>query len=243
MSDDHNRGMSEHDKDCGRLFIPNDDTANPLYGGFQVMGTQHRSSEDTRALPRTLWRSRRGGARARAATRTVSTGQLIICPCYNSEACVDTAGRCWHAPPPRPGWTRPPPAPSAHSSPPSGGYSPLIGHVATILALIGYMAPILAFDWSGSTSTRTTSRRRSRRTEIRLTTPACRKWASCFITHKLNVEIWNVNFVDTWNKCLLIDGMNRYSKYAALLSQLGHHHGFSAMMTAMIHCLNIWTLP
>ena len=40
MSDDHNRGMSEHDKDCGRLFIPNDDTANPLYGGFQVMDTQ-----------------------------------------------------------------------------------------------------------------------------------------------------------------------------------------------------------
>ena len=42
MSDDHNRGMSEHDKDCGRLFIPNDDTANPLYGGFQVMGTQEQ---------------------------------------------------------------------------------------------------------------------------------------------------------------------------------------------------------
>ena len=90
----------------------------------------------------------------------------------------------------------------------TGGYSPLIGLVATILALIGYMAPILAFDWSGSTSTRTTSRRRSRRTEIRLTTPASRKWASCFITHKLNVEIWNVNFVDTRNKYLLVDILN-----------------------------------
>ena len=26
--------MSEHDKDCGRLFIP-DDTIQPLYAGFQ----------------------------------------------------------------------------------------------------------------------------------------------------------------------------------------------------------------
>ena len=29
-----NRGMSEHDKDCGRAFIP-DDTVMPLYAGFQ----------------------------------------------------------------------------------------------------------------------------------------------------------------------------------------------------------------
>ena len=29
-----NRGMSEHDKDCGRQFIP-DDTVQPLYAGFQ----------------------------------------------------------------------------------------------------------------------------------------------------------------------------------------------------------------
>ena len=28
------RGVSEHDKDCGRLFIP-DDTIQPLYAGFQ----------------------------------------------------------------------------------------------------------------------------------------------------------------------------------------------------------------
>ena len=28
------RGMSEHDKDCGRVFIP-DDTVQPLYAGFQ----------------------------------------------------------------------------------------------------------------------------------------------------------------------------------------------------------------
>ena len=28
------RGMSEHDKDCGRQFIP-DDTVQPLYAGFQ----------------------------------------------------------------------------------------------------------------------------------------------------------------------------------------------------------------
>ena len=28
------RGMSEHDKDCGRAFIP-DDTNQPLYAGFQ----------------------------------------------------------------------------------------------------------------------------------------------------------------------------------------------------------------
>ena len=29
------RGVSEHDKDCGRLFIP-DDTIQPLYAGFQA---------------------------------------------------------------------------------------------------------------------------------------------------------------------------------------------------------------
>ena len=31
------RGMSEHDKDCGRQFIP-DDTVQPMYAGFQDSG-------------------------------------------------------------------------------------------------------------------------------------------------------------------------------------------------------------
>ena len=125
------RGLAEHDKDCGRAFLP-DDIVQPLYAGFadyleipQVHGVQGARAGAPRmpycvAAHVLLSGSLTGHPQGRCQGAGPD-GDSVDRYCGEVPLTPGSPGprRCWPAPPPPPASPSPPPPPPPPSAPPS----------------------------------------------------------------------------------------------------------------------------